>query len=110
DGRSHDGVWVVVSNARRYGGRFLLAPTADIGTAEFEVTVFSPGSRLDLLRYVGALICARVSRCRGVIVERGSCIELEGTSGLHVDGDVRGCLPAHVVASGEMVPLLHPPA
>src|SRR5262249_46243200 len=109
DGRSHDGGWVVVSNARRYGGRFLMAPTAGIGTAEFEVTGFSPGSRPDPLRYVVALIRGRVSRCRGVRVERGTCIELAGASGLHADGDVRGCLPAHVIASGEIVPVLVDP-
>ncbi len=109
DGASRDALWVVVSNTRSYGGRFLLAATADIGTAEFAVTVFAAGSRLDLLRYLGALAGGRVGRCRGVTVHHGTRIELRGEAALQADGDARGRLPASVIASDEFVPLLVDP-
>ncbi|PYO02270.1 MAG: sphingosine kinase [Candidatus Rokuibacteriota bacterium] len=109
DGASRDALWVVVSNTRRYGGRFVLAATADIESAEFTVTVFAAGSRLDLVRYLGALARGRVGQCRGVSVHHATKIELHGNAALQIDGDARGRLPASVIASGEFVPLLVEP-
>jgi YegS/Rv2252/BmrU family lipid kinase len=104
-GERHDAVCVVVSNARCYGGRFVLAPAADIGVLGFQVTVFAPGSRLDLLRYATALVRGRVATCRGVSVHPASEVELYGPAGLQADGDPRGPLPARVT-TGELVSVL----
>jgi len=109
DGESRDALWVVVSNARRYAGQFLMAPTADIAAPGFAVTVFQAGSRLDLLRYLGAIVSGRAGRCRGVSVHGGTRIELSGKAAMQADGDARGRLPASVTTSGEFVPLLVAP-
>jgi YegS/Rv2252/BmrU family lipid kinase len=101
-------VCVVVSNARGYGGRFALAPEADIGAPGFTVTIFGPGTRRDLLRYVVALFRGRVGGCRGVSMHRADHVELHGPGGLHADGDLRGPLPASVV-TGEIVSVLGVP-
>ena len=89
DGASRDALWVVVSNTRRYGGRFVLAATADIESAEFTVTVFAAGSRLDLVRYLGALARGRVGQCRGVSVHHATKIELHGNAALQINAESR---------------------
>lgn len=98
DGRSYEAASVVVSNARYYGGRYILAPEARLEDPRFHVCLFRHGDLLNILRYATALQRGALPGSEGFEIVTGSDVRIEGEPGAPVqaDGDIIGQLPVRI--------------
>ncbi len=60
DGRRHEASWAVITNARHYGGRFVLAPRTGIQERGLEAILFKAKSRAELLAQLMSLALGRL--------------------------------------------------
>ena len=102
------GGWIIVTNTRRYAGRFLLAPEADPFEPGLHVVVLPARTRWDLIRHGSALLLGRVSALADVSVMRSREIRIEGPDGepFELDGDIAGTLPLEIRAATTPLTLL----
>lgn len=110
DGRTHEVPWVIVAKGRHYGGRFVLAPDADLAAPELSVVLFRRGGAGNLLRYAAGLAAGRLDRLRDVSVLRSKRVEIEGPAGDPVqgDGDIIARLPLQVSVVPDALELVIP--
>ena len=85
-GRSLSCHSVIVCNASRYGGNFLLAPEADLFSPGFQVLCIK-GGRLSYLRLALLLGLNRVAASRSVTLFQASELEVAGDKAVQLDGD-----------------------
>lgn len=102
DGQMHRAGWVVVTNARYYGGRFVLAPGTSVREAGLRAVLFSAGSRVELMGSLLALAAGRLQASRTVRTLACSRVEVHAPAPVpvQVDGDAFGATPLVVEASG----------
>lgn len=100
DGKTHEAASVIVSNARFYGGRYLLAPEARLEDPLLHVCLFRHGDTLNILRYAMALQRGRLLGTQGFEIVTGRDIRIEGDPGapLQADGDIIARLPVRIGA------------
>jgi YegS/Rv2252/BmrU family lipid kinase len=100
DGKTHEAASVIVSNARFYGGRYLLAPEARLEDPLLHVCLFRHGDTLSILRYAMALQRGRLLGTQGFEIVTGRDISIEGDPGapLQADGDIIARLPVRIGA------------
>lgn len=98
DGINHDAAWIVVTNARYYGGSFDLAPVTSIQKNELHTVLFKGTSRWTMLRQLVALGRGRVATSKGVehITCREVIIKSEAPSSTQLDGDFFTQTPLHI--------------
>ncbi|WP_420345289.1 diacylglycerol/lipid kinase family protein [Pelagibius sp.] len=98
DGVPYEAASVVVSNARFYAGRYLLAPDARIDEPRFHVCLFRYGDAFNTLRYALALQRDRLPVSRGFEIVSGQDIRIEGEgrAPLQADGDIVARLPVTI--------------
>lgn len=101
DGQKHDATWAVVSNVRRYGGDFTLAPQASITKRTFQVVLFQSSSRVVRVRQLWALATGRIQSAPQTKTISGSDIRFEGSANFvkaQADGDPLEVCPTHISA------------
>lgn len=102
DGSSHAGFGVVVSNARLYGGHYVVTPAASLASPQLELCLFMRGGRLAMLGYalrLGLRLPLRPSSVRYFSVDAA---EIVGNGvAVQVDGDAWGILPVKVESQPE---------
>jgi diacylglycerol kinase family enzyme len=114
DGRQHEASWVVVANARHYGGRFVLAPRTGIQERGLEAILFKARSRAILVQQLMSLALGRLdSRAAGHgDVEMHKCalvhVAAHHPVPVQVDGDVFGTTPLEIEAGSDVVRLIVP--
>ncbi len=110
DGRPFDARSVVVCNGRHYGGPFVAAPEASLGTPAFEVCLLERGGWAHVLRYGAALVLGRLSALPDVRILSGRLIRIEGQKGLPVqgDGDIIAALPVEIDVAETTLDLVVP--
>jgi YegS/Rv2252/BmrU family lipid kinase len=98
DGRTYEAASVVVSNARFYGGRYLLAPDARLQDPLLHVCLFRHGDLRHILSYAVALQRGVLQRESGFQIVTGRDIRIEGDPGapLQADGDIIARLPVRI--------------
>jgi len=98
DDLPYEAASVVVAKGRLYGGAYLLAPAARLGSPTFEVCLFKSSGRLAVLRYGFALVTGRLPRRKDFVIRTGRKVEIGGPPGDPVqgDGDIIGYLPITV--------------
>jgi len=98
DGNAYEAASVVVSNARFYGGRYLLAPDARLEDPLLHVCLFRHGDLRYILRYAVALQRGVLQRESGFRIVTGRDIRIEGDAGapLQADGDIIARLPVRI--------------
>lgn len=114
DGVAHRAAWVVVANASRYGGNFVIAPGASILSPGLEVVLFHGGLRRHRLQQLASLGLGRrrpPRRGDGAIEQiRGTKVEI--TSQLPVpvqlDGDTFIETPLRITDGGPEVRMILP--
>ena len=94
---------VIVSNARKYAGNFVMAPSADISSPEFEVTLLRRAGRLRLMLFAMAFFVRRHKRLAFVETLHGREVEIKGDLPVQVDGDHISMLPVRVRAGAASV-------
>ncbi|MBF0542021.1 MAG: diacylglycerol kinase family lipid kinase [Nitrospirae bacterium] len=90
DGTRYLGYSGIVSNASSYGGRFKIAPDANIKVPHLYVNIFEKQGRINLLRYLYGIISG--SHTRYIDVRYLICkeIRIEGNEHIQIDGDYLG--------------------
>lgn len=98
---------VIISNARKYGGGFIIAPQADITVPEFHVTALTNMGRYDILKLTAGILTRRTKGMRGVEHFTSNHIELEGEARIQIDGEYVGKSPAQVTAVPDALSLIY---
>lgn len=92
DGRTVSCHSVIVCNAARYGGNFLLAPEVDLFSPGFQVVCIKSG-RLGYLKLFLLFLTGRFASGRSVETFAASELEISGGKAVQLDGDYFGCGP-----------------
>jgi diacylglycerol kinase (ATP) len=114
DGHRRTASWVVVANARHYGGRFVLAPRAGILERGLEAILFKATNRAVLAGQLMSLAAGRLGprAAPGGDVEMLPCSRVTVTAHqpvpTQIDGDVFGTTPLEVDAGSAQVRLIVP--
>lgn len=112
DGEPQRASWVVVANARHYGGRFVIASSTSVREPGLRAVLFKATGRAELASSLLALAMGRLDTCRHVSVQACSRVEVrsEVPVPVQVDGDAFGTTPLVVeAAGGPRVSLILPP-
>ena len=115
DGRTCSATWVIVANARHYGGRFVLAAGGDIRRPGFVAVLFRATSRRRLAAVLAALAAGRLdrhARANPDEIAMQSCervtIEARLPTPTQVDGDAFATTPLTVRRGGGILHLVVP--
>lgn len=114
DGARHEASWAVISNARHYGGRFVLAPHTGIQERGLQAVLFKARNRAVLMGQVLSLVMGRLDQrvaSRGD-VEMLPCMSATITAHhpvpTQVDGDPFGATPLQIESGSATVRLIVP--
>jgi YegS/Rv2252/BmrU family lipid kinase len=101
---------VIVSNGRRYGGPFIIAPKADLTSPSFEVCRLTRSGRLAGPSYLLSAVRGRLAERSDVRIDTAERVEILGPSGapLQADGDLLCRLPVVIRALPAAVALIFP--
>lgn len=114
NGQSMEAGWVVVTNARRYGGVFTLSQKTSVTEPGLVAVVLRSRSRAGLFQALTALAMGRLGDgsavgadavqlpCESVLIRAASSVPLQ------VDGDAAGATPAAIRGNGLKVQLIVP--
>jgi len=114
DGSRHEASWVVISNARHYGGRFVLAPHTGIQERGLQAVLFKARNRAVLMGQVLSLVMGRLDQRAAIRgdVEMVPCTSATITAHhpvpTQVDGDPFGSTPLQIESGSAAVRLIVP--
>lgn len=110
DGRPVTAATVVVSRGRMYGGRYIMAPEADLGTPEFHVSIFRRKGRLAMAGYCAALPLGLLNRWNLIDHVTAQSVEIRDRHGdpVQADGDATTSLPVVIDLADHAVQVLVP--
>lgn len=97
---------VVVCNASRYGGDFILAPGADLFTSEFQVACIASNSRSAYLRLALAVISGRVMENHDIVYFDAEELLVSGKKAVQADGDYCCAAPVRITSCRGFVRLV----
>jgi YegS/Rv2252/BmrU family lipid kinase len=102
---------VIVANGRYYGGRFVCAPDASLGSETLQVCLFERSGRRAAIGYALALFTGRLPKLSTYRVIEGRRIEIRGgpREPLQVDGDIMGELDVAIEVLPNALDLIYPP-
>lgn len=111
DGARHDAASVIVTNAQRYAGPYVIAPDADLGDAHLQVCRFLKPGRLAAIGGGIALFSNRLKSGPTFAIEPGRRIVIEGPAGdpVQADGDIVASLPVEISSIPYALRLVYPP-
>jgi len=97
DGSRHRGFGVVVSNARCYGGHYVITPQASLCSTHLELGLLRRGGRAALLGTALRLVLHRPLPAADMAYFSIDSVEIDGAGvPVQVDGDAWGTLPVRV--------------
>ncbi len=110
DGREKQAACVVAANARRYAGRFVLAPNAGLTQPRLDLLLFHGSTRRALVRYALGILLGRHIRYPDVEYLSAQSLEIrgDGPRTVQVDGEPAGDLPLDVRIAPDVLQLVFP--
>ena len=98
EGLEYDTSWVIVSNSRFYGGKFLLAPDTEISAPGFSVILFRGCGAIGILFDLWTVFVGRIKKSSRVRIVSGSKVTVSSKNAVPIqaDGDLAGILPANI--------------
>ena len=104
--------FAVVSNGRRYGGGFLMAPEACLEEPELDLLLFLSREKFRYLGYFYHLLRRDHTRAPGVVSRKVRHLEIGGSAAIpyQVDGEPAGHLPVVIQSLPRALLLLFPAA
>lgn len=87
---------MIIANAARYGGNFILVPTADLSQPLLELFCITQTSRRSYLKILMSTLRGRPEQREDVIRLRTTHIELQGNRAIQLDGDYYGQAPGRI--------------
>lgn len=106
DGRRMDCHSLIVCNGARYGGKFLLAPQADIFSPEFQVVCIKSDARSGVLKLVLDILRGKTGDSRDVRRFTTGELVVAGAKAVQVDGDFCCYSPAKIQAVADFARLI----
>jgi diacylglycerol kinase family enzyme len=97
---------VVVCNASRYGGDFVLAAKGNIATPGFTAVCVTGTDRRSFAGAAWALFRGRVATSRYLRQITSAELEIRGAKPIQIDGDYLGTGPARITAVGEFARII----
>lgn len=85
-----------------YGGRFVLAPRADLDRAQFQLCLYLRPGRLAALSYASSLVLGGTAHRTDVRVLAATRVRIDGPAGAPVQGD--GDIIAHLPLTADIAP------
>lgn len=86
-----EGTSVIVGNAARYGGDFMITPHARLATPSLELMIDRSRGPVDFLRLLSAIGSGRT--IPGACYETVTAIRIDGVARMQLDGDESGTTP-----------------
>ena len=110
DGVAYEAASVVAARGRLYGGRFVLAPLADLTSPTLQVCLFRKGGRGGVLLYAVALGLGLLPRAPGFEIVAAQRVTVEGIEGepVQADGDSIASLPLEVAMTDRTIRFVVP--
>lgn len=110
EGAEHDASWVIVSNAKLYGGEFLLAPDADLLAKGFSVVLFQGKNALGMALDLWEVFRGRAAHSSRIKILHATEITVMGDKSepIQADGDLVGYLPASISSASHRLNLIFP--
>lgn len=110
DGVACEVASVVAARGRRYGGKFVLAPAADLKSPTLQVCLFRKGGRGGVLLYAIALGLNLLPRAPGFEIVTAQRVTVEGIEGepVQADGDSIASLPLEIAMTDRSLRLVVP--
>ncbi len=104
------GYFVVVENTGSYGGKFKIAPYADLNDGLLDVCVFKKYKFFDGFRYFWGILLSKHMHFPDVRYYQCKDIRLTSDQNvlLHTDGELIGSLPAYISVNKEKLKVLVP--
>ncbi|MFC7333714.1 diacylglycerol/lipid kinase family protein [Rhodocista pekingensis] len=101
----------IVAKGHFYGGRFVLAPQADLGRPQLHACLFECGGRAAALAYSAGMVLGLLERLPGFRVLPAVRVGIDGPAGEPVqgDGDVIARLPVEIALAPSGLPVIAPP-
>jgi YegS/Rv2252/BmrU family lipid kinase len=106
DGKQIECHSIVVCNAARYGGDFLLAPGADLFTPDFRVVCVMGDTRRTYMKLVSTVIAGKMADNDDVTLLSAREVEVAGDKAVQVDGDYCCCAPVRITAQTNFARLI----
>jgi len=110
DGTSYEAASVVVANGRLYGGRYLIAPEANITEPVLHTILLPRPGRWNITRYGIAVMRERLHLLQDVRIVKGTTVRLAAPAGepWQSDGDLIGEFPVTVTVEADAIELMVP--
>lgn len=110
DGRTREMSWLIVANASRYAGRFVLSRHTGVLAPGFSVVMSRALDRYQRIAEVLALMAGRIEQCPTIEVAPATVVEINAARSLpvQVDGDAYSAPSIRLEASVSSVPMLVP--
>ncbi len=110
DGMETEVASIVIAKGRSYGGKFVLAPGADLAAPRFEACWLPHASRGGLVTVAGSLALRAGLHRNAVRFARTSTVRIDGPVGepVQADGDIVAHLPVDITIAAEPLRLLAP--
>lgn len=110
DGARHSASWVVVANARRYGGSFTIAPEASALVPGLFAVLLQATSRSGRLLELASIAAGMPQRCPSIDIKRCQRVRITKALPIEIDGDFIALAPLDVRAAVAGVAVIVPPA
>lgn len=110
DGKPFEAASVIVANGRLYGGKYLIAPDADISEPVLQTMLLQRPGRWNITRYGIAVMRERLHLLPDVITVPGTTVKLTGPAGepWQSDGDLIGEFPVTVTIEADALDIMVP--
>ncbi|MGV7220151.1 MAG: diacylglycerol/lipid kinase family protein [Nitrospinales bacterium] len=94
----YEASWVIVSNSKFYGGKFLLAPDTGLSEPGFSVILFNGQGAVGILLDLWTVFIGRTRQSSRVRMVNGGKITVSSQNEVPIqaDGDLAGVLPAEI--------------
>ena len=110
DGKPYEAASVIVANGRLYGGKYLIAPDADISEPVLHTMLLQRPGRWNITRYGIAVMRERLHLLPDVITVPGTTVRLLAPAGepWQGDGDLIGEFPVTVTIEAGAIDVMAP--
>ena len=99
----YEGYSVIIGNASKYGGHYMVTPDANLFRPELYACIMRGKRRADFFRYSLGIIHGRHLRFDDVLYVRASTIRIEGNAHIQIDGDYLGHTPASITVAADAI-------
>lgn len=110
EGETVEAWGAIIANGRRYAGRYVVAPKADLEEPVFQAVLFLRRGRIATFLYAIQMLLGTLPRSRGVrIVEaRAGAFEAPAGEPVQADGDPAGTTPVDFRIAGRRLTIIVP--